>query len=189
MKQKTNQIITINYSSSFYRQSYYNGPLQQEQQQLTLVSFYQMRSTRNINDRVENDSALAKLCIGEGFCFNVKQETHRIVLLLSTAAHCLNKEGSGVAPGLNCAKFNPLLQFSRVKTRNICPSTVQTGMCWVLPPAVYGVIKAAGSALLSFVLVRWSALNLPRPEKAPHLFLLAQLFAVLQEGEGFNQTW
>lgn len=61
-------------------------------------------------------------------------------------------------------------------------------MCWVLPPAVYCVIIAAGSGLLPFVLVRWSVLSLPQPEKASHLFLLAKLFAVLQEGEGFNQT-
>lgn len=65
---------------------------------------------------------------------------------------------------------------------------VQTWMCWVLPPAVHCIIIAAGSGLFSFVLVRWSVLSLPRPEKVSHLFLLAKLFAVLQEGEGFNQT-
>lgn len=66
--------------------------------------------------------------------------------------------------------------------------TVQTWMCWLLPPAVYRVIIAAGSGLFSFVLMWWSALILPQPEKVSRLLLLAELLAVLQEGEGFNHA-
>lgn len=143
---------------------------------------------------------LPKLCIGDGFCFCVKgrKETQNHIITVHSCS--LSKQGAfdtvtvpNVSPELQpshhilsipMTALNSIHCFVSPESGRVCANMDVPGATL----ALHGVIRAAASASLPFVLVWWSVLRPPPPENAAHLFLLAKFFAALQEGEGFNQT-